>query len=90
MPRQKVLKLRNEIRGDSECRSPKQSEARLYNAAGRGQCGLRPIRGDTYFFFNLRRMSGQNSLTTRVRVSYAIWVPHTLAVLENVRSSLGW
>jgi len=46
-------------------------------------------KGD-YFFFSLRRMSGQNSFTTIVIVSYPTCVPQTLAVFDRVRSALGW
>ena len=43
-----------------------------------------------YFFLcSLRRISGQNSFTTRVTVSYPTSDPHTLAVLAIVRSAWG-
>ena len=38
----------------------------------------------------LRRMSGQNSLTSLETVSQPIWVHQTLMVLEKVRSPAGW
>jgi hypothetical protein len=46
-------------------------------------------RGRYYLWENLRRRSGQNSLTPCVNVSRPIWVPHTLVALSTVRSSRG-
>jgi len=43
----------------------------------------------SFFFFNLRRMSGQNSFTTIVIVSYPTCEPHTLSVFPIFRSLLG-